>query len=221
MITLFSVLAVKKAVEELVPVFTAETGIAVETVFDPTTVLMKRIEAGAQPDVIVAVTESVATLGQPIVPVAKVGVGVAVGPDVSVPDISAVPVLRETLTSARSVAYSRTGASGIYFATLIEHLGIADEVNARATVVEKGFTALALLDGRADLAIQQMSELKFVPEARVVGPLPEEVQHYSDFSVAVGTGAAPDATRLRDFLCGQLAREAYTRAGLAPAEGDE
>ncbi|ALG12514.1 molybdate ABC transporter substrate-binding protein [Kibdelosporangium phytohabitans] len=220
MLTLFSALAVKKALETLVPGFTAETGIPVETVYDPTTVLMKRIEAGAKPDVVIAVTETLAALGRPTIPIARTGVGVAVAPDVSIPDTSTVPALREALTSARSVAYSRTGASGIYFASLIEHLGIADEVNARATVVEKGFTALAVLDGRADLAIQQMSELKFVPEARVVGPLPEEVQHYSDFSVALGTGAAPDAVLLRDFLCGQSAKEAYARAGLTPAEGD-
>nr|WP_042186542.1 substrate-binding domain-containing protein [Kibdelosporangium sp. MJ126-NF4]CEL17337.1 Hypothetical ABC transport system, periplasmic component [Kibdelosporangium sp. MJ126-NF4]CTQ91435.1 Hypothetical ABC transport system, periplasmic component [Kibdelosporangium sp. MJ126-NF4] len=219
MLTLFSALAVKKAVDALVPAFTAETGIAVDTVFDPTTVLMKRIESGARPDVIIAVTGTLATLGQPLAPLARTGVGVAVAPDAEIPDTSTVPALCEALTSARSVAYSRTGASGIYFASLIEQLGIAAEVNARATVVEKGFTALAVVDGRADIAIQQMSELKFVPEARIAGPLPEEVQHYSDFSVALGEGAAAEAALLRDFLCGQPAKEAYAQAGLTPAEG--
>ncbi|MFC0108325.1 molybdate ABC transporter substrate-binding protein [Kibdelosporangium aridum] len=213
MLHLFSALAVKKALDSLIPQFTTETGVAVDTVFDPTTVLMKRIEAGAKPDVIVAVTESLAAFGS-VVPIAKAGIGVAVAPGTQIPDISTVPALCEALTSARSVAYSRTGASGIYFASMIEHLGIAAEVNARATVVDKGFTALAVVDGRADLAIQQLSELKFVPEVRIVGPLPEEVQHWSHFSVGLGTEAAPDATLLHKFLTGQSAKAAYAEAGL-------
>ena len=39
-------------------------------------------------------------------------------------------------------------------------MGIASEVNARATIVPQGFTAERLVSGEADLAVQQISELK-------------------------------------------------------------
>lgn len=197
-ITLFSTLAVRKALDEgILAGFTDATGIRVDPTFDPTNVLLDHIEAGARPDVMIGVTAQLDPLGaagvvdlSTRVPIATVGVGVAASPDVRVPDISSVDALVSALLAARSVAYSRTGASGVYFAALLDRLGIADEVNARATVVEKGFTALAVIDGRADLAIQQLSELVFVPEAVLVGPLPDAVQHHTEFAAVVGAAGA-------------------------------
>ena len=55
------------------------------------------------------------------------------------PDIASEAALRGTLLAARSVAYSRLGASGIYFAQLMVRMGIAAEINAKATIVEQGF----------------------------------------------------------------------------------
>jgi molybdate transport system substrate-binding protein len=148
-------------------------------------------------------------------PVARTGVGAAVPPDAPAPDISTVDTFISTVTNARSVAYSRSGPSGIYFAGLLERLGIADQVTARATVVDSGPTAVALLDGRADLAIHQLSELILVPEATIIGPLPEAIQEYTYFSTALGTpSGAAGAAGLRDFLHGPEARAAYAANGL-------
>jgi molybdate transport system substrate-binding protein len=117
------------------------------------------------------------------------------------------------------VAYSRNGPSGIYFATLLQQLGIAGHVTGRATVVDTGFTALALLDGRADLAIQQMSELLSVPEAAIAGPLPAPVQHYTAFSAGTAPQAPQhDAGALVAYLAGEPAKAAYAAAGLEPAQ---
>ncbi|MET3174333.1 UNVERIFIED_ORG: hypothetical protein ABIB52_002183 [Arthrobacter sp. UYCu721] len=44
--------------------------------------------------------------------------------------------------------FACSGPSGIYFASLLERLGIAEQVKARATVIDAGPTAVALLDGR-------------------------------------------------------------------------
>jgi len=72
------------------------------------------------------------------------------------------------------------GASGIYFAQLIERLGIA-EINARATVTS-GFTAEKLVSAEADLAVQQISELKLVDGVEIVGPIPPTLQTPAVFS---------------------------------------
>ncbi|MGV9881121.1 molybdate ABC transporter substrate-binding protein [Streptomyces sp. NPDC003006] len=223
-VSLFSALAVKKALDDVILTkFTQQTGITVEGFYDPTNVLLQRIEEGARPEVMVGVTGSFPALCElgvidrgSVRNLARVGVGLAAPPGAERPAIDTVDALIAALRSARSVAYSRTGASGVYFAGLLERLGIADEVNARATVVEKGFTALAVVDGRADLAVQQMSELLFVPEAEVVGPLPEGAQHFTEVSAALGTAAVAraEARALHSFLTGEEAGDAYRDAGL-------
>ena len=80
------------------------------------------------------------------------------------------------------MAYSRIGASGIFFAQLIERMGIAAEINARARIVPSGFTAERLVTGEADLAVQQISELKQVAGVEVVGPIPLQLQTPAVFS---------------------------------------
>ncbi|WP_324901121.1 3-oxo-tetronate 4-phosphate decarboxylase [Streptomyces sp. CB01201] len=229
-VTLFSALAVRKALDEVVlPAFTRSTGVAVNAVFDPTAQLVRRIDAGQPFDVLIGVTDSFHPLVRrrlvapdTLTALARTGVGLAVAPGAPRPDISTRSALVATLRAARSVAYSRTGASGRYFAGLLDDLGIADEINARATVIEKGFVAEAVVDGRADIAVQQLSELLFVPQADIAGPLPEEVQHYSHLSAILNTGStrSPAARALLAHLRGPLAAEAYTDTLLEPtAEG--
>lgn len=224
-VAFFCAFALKQAVEDVIlPAFARSKGMRVEAVYEPTFRLLTRIESGARPDVMAGITGSLADLVSAKVleglrPVARTGVGVAVAPGATVPDISTVDALISAVTAARSVAYSRSGPSGLYFAGLLERLGIAEQVKAKATIVDAGPTALALLDGRADLAIHQLSELVLVPEAKIVGPLPEAVQEYTDFSTAVGQAerTPPGTAELREFLHSAEARAAYAANGLEPA----
>jgi molybdate transport system substrate-binding protein len=222
-VSLWSALVVRGSLDAtVIPAFAAEGEWTVDAVFDPTTVLMQRIAAGELPEVIISTTDSLESLPAgtlvegSITPLVRTGIGIGVAEGQAAHPIETVLDLTEALLEARSVAYSRTGQSGIYFASLIEKLGIADEVNAKATILEKGFTAEAIIDGRADLAIQQVSELRFVPGITVVGPLPEAVQRYTDFSVAVTSiGAASSGARaLHAFLTAELAQNAYLAEGL-------
>ncbi|GAA2795760.1 molybdate ABC transporter substrate-binding protein [Crossiella cryophila] len=224
-ITLFSALAVRTALDDvLLPAFTLDARVDIEASYDPTTVLTQRITAGARPELVIAISDAfpaLAGLGA-IDPssrrvLARSGIGIAVPAGTTPPDLSTVDSLRTALTAARSVAYSRTGASGIHFAALIEELGIAGQVNAQATVLPKGFTATALLDGRADLAVQQLSELAAVPGVRIAGPLPDEVQQHSELSLALSPDAGLSATGLARYLSSPVAAAAFAAAGLLPA----
>src|SRR5690606_26291876 len=116
-----------------------------------------------RPDIVVCIAPAMAELAaQGIIDESTVQIlaesliGVAIAPGAPVPDIGDVDAFIAALLGARAVAYSRTGASGQSFAKLIERLGVADQVNSNAVIVEKGFVAETLLDGRADLAIQQL-----------------------------------------------------------------
>ncbi|AKS31152.1 substrate-binding domain-containing protein [Mycolicibacterium goodii] len=216
--TLFSTLAVRGALEsEVLPRLRKTFDVAAS--FDPTSVLVNRIDAGERPDIVVAVSDALDKLRQRGVvtarsAVARTGIGVGTASGAVAPQISTVPELVHALRSAQSVAYSRSGASGLYFAGLLDRLGIADDINRRATIIDKGFTGQAVVDGRADLAIQQISELAFIDGIKIAGPLPEAVQHYTDFGAACFTGSAAAARDILRELTSEYARSAYRRAGL-------
>jgi molybdate transport system substrate-binding protein len=155
----------------------------------PTLGLLDRLRDGEAADVVILTREGLdglAAKGTVVadsrVDLARSFVGIAVKAGAEHPDIATEAALRATLLGARSVAYSRIGASGIFFAQLIERMGIASEINARATITPSGFTAERLLTGEAELAVQQISELKQVAGVEVVGPIPLDLQSPAVFS---------------------------------------
>src|ERR1700676_2404259 len=78
---------------------------------------------------------------------AKVGVGVAVKAGAPLPDISTVEAFKRTLLAAKSVAYidpAAGGSSGIYVGKLLERLGIAAAVNAKAKLIHGGAVAATI-----------------------------------------------------------------------------
>ena len=141
--------------------------------FAPTLALLERLRGGEAADVVILTREGLdemvregRVVADSCVDLARSYVGIAVKAGAAHPDIATEPALRAALLGARSVAYSRIGASGILFAQLIERLGIAPEINASATIIPQGFTAERLVTGEADLAVQQISELKQVGRDR-------------------------------------------------------
>jgi molybdate transport system substrate-binding protein len=153
-----------------------------------------------------------------ITPIAQATFGLAIVAGAPRPDISTPESFARALVEARSIVYSRTGASGLYFAELIQKLGIADQVNERAVIVPGGFTAKYLLTGECDLAVQQISELMSVDGVEVAGPFPERYQMPTDFSVAIFADAEDHelAARFVTHLSSPQAAEAYEKGGLKP-----
>ena len=126
------------------------------------------------------------------VDLAKVGVGVVVKAGAPLPDISTVEAFKRSLLAAKSVAYidpKAGGSSGIYVEGLLEKLGIAKEVNAKAVLVHGGAVADQIADGEAEIGVHQISEILPVAGVTLVGPLPAEIQNYTVYSAGVGSSA--------------------------------
>src|SRR3981081_2168520 len=181
-VRVLSTLALKGAVGSLAGGDEAAGGARIDADFAPTLGLLERLRGGEAADVVILTREALddlaakgSVVAQTCVDLARSYVGIAVKAGADHPDITTETALRATLLGGR-VAYSRIGASGILFAQLIERMGIASEVNARACIVPSGFTAERLMSGEADLAVQQISELKQVRGVEVVGPIPHELQ---------------------------------------------
>jgi molybdate transport system substrate-binding protein len=224
-IRVLSTLALKGAIGRLAAQYEATTGTRIDADFAPTVPLLQRLRGGEAADVVILTREGLdeytadgGVVADSAVDLARSYVGIAVKAGRPHPDIATETALRAALLSARSVAYSRSGASGIYFAGLIERMGIAAEINARATVSPSGFTAERLVSGEADLAVQQISELKQVEGIEVVGPIPLELQTPALFSagrIAVSR-KIEQADRLLKFLASADVAPVLRDTGLVP-----
>ena len=148
---------------------------------------------------------------------ARSHVGIAVKAGSLHPDISSEAAFVAAVLAARSVAYSKSGASGIFFAQLIGRLGIAAQINAKATVTA-GLTAERLITGDADLAVQQISELKQVGGVEIVGPIPLSLQMPAVFSAGrmAGSKRPGEADRLLRYLASKEVAPMLRECGLEP-----
>jgi molybdate transport system substrate-binding protein len=223
-IRVLSTLALKGAVHSLAGQYQAAGGARIDADFAPTLALLDRLRAGEAADVVILTREGLDEVAREgrvaadsCVDLARSWVGIAVNAGAAHPDIATEAALRATLLGAR-VAYSRLGASGILFAKLIERLGIAADINARAIIIPQGFTAERLVTGEADLAVQQISELKQVGGIEVVGPIPRELQTPAVFSAGrmATTQKAGEADRLLRYLASPDVAPLLRESGLEP-----
>jgi molybdate transport system substrate-binding protein len=153
---------------------------------------------------------------------AKVGIGVVVKAGAPLPDIGTVEAFKKALLAAKSVAYidpAAGGSSGIYVGRLLERLGIAKDVNAKAKLIQGGAVADAIADGEAEIGIHQISEILPVKGVVLVGPLPAEIQNFTVYSAGVATAAKDGATAsgLVKFLTGPHAAPIIKAKGMEPA----
>jgi molybdate transport system substrate-binding protein len=224
-VRLLSTLALRGAVCALAGRYQAESGARIDADFAPTLALLDRLRGGEGADVVILTREGLDELAaegivvaDSRVDLARSYVGIAVKAGADHPDIATEPALRTTLLGARTVAYSRIGASGILFAQLIERMKIASEVNARALVIPSGFTAERLVTGEADLAVQQISELKQVAGVEIVGPIPLHMQSPAVFSAGrlSASKRVVQADRLLKYLASPEVAPVLRASGLEP-----
>lgn len=219
-------LVVKGAFDRVViPAWERLSGVRTRIDWAPTTVIQAALAAGETADMVLIVDSAVDELiaqrkaeadTRHVILSSRIGVAVRQG--APHPDISTLDTFKRAMIGARSVCYSRGGQSGVHFAPMLDRIGIAAAVNARATIIPAGFTAEMLVSGEADIAIQQLSELAVVPGIEIVGPLPDAVQKVTTFAVAVLAGSPHRAAaeRFAAFLMSDTAVDAYRAAGLDP-----
>ncbi|UPK39818.1 substrate-binding domain-containing protein [Bradyrhizobium sp. 186] len=224
-IRMLSTLGLMGAMRSLSSAYETATGVRIDADFAPTQALLKRLRDGEAADLVILTREGLdevigegRVVAESAADLARSYVGIAVRAGQAHPDIASEAALRRTLLAARSVAYSRLGASGIYFAQLMVRMGIAAEINAKATVVQQGFTAERLVSGEADLAVQQISELNQVDGIEVVGPIPHDLQTPAVFSAGRMASAkhAAAADRLLRYLASSEVVPVLRQSGLEP-----
>ncbi len=224
-IRLLSSNGVHSVTVELLPAFERATGHKVSVDYYTANQVLDKIKSGEKADLVIITRPTVDGLLKEgkIVPgtdkiVGRSGVGIAIRAGLPKPDISTPEALKRALLAAKSIAFTKTGGSGIHFAKVAERLGIAAEVNAKAKIPEGGAVGPLVANGEAEMAVQQIPELMAVKEIQYVGPLPKELQTSTVFTTGVMTDArqAEAAKALIDFLTTPAAVKAFKAKGLEP-----
>jgi molybdate transport system substrate-binding protein len=222
--------AIKPIIEAMIPAYEQESGNTVALVNDTAGDVLKRVEAGETFDVIVATPSAIKTmigkgfiLSGTSVDLAKVGIGVAVREGAPKPDISSVDAFKRALLAAHSVTYidpTSGGSSGIYLKKLFKRLGIATEIKTKSVLSNGGLSAMFLVSGQAEIAIQQISELMLVKGVTVVGPLPAAIQNYTVYSSGVGAHSENKdaASAFLKLLTSATAAQLLQEKGMEPAD---
>jgi molybdate transport system substrate-binding protein len=225
----YSTIGMQGGVQGLVPRLEQVSGRKLDITWATAPMLVKRIQAGETPDVMVLNVTGIATMlnegriaAGSDVKLASSAVAVAVKAGAPKPDISTPEALRKTLLDVGSISYTDPaagGASGIYFAKLLQRLGIAEVVNAKNTYPPPGgYSGHLLLTGEAELAVQQKPELLHVAGTEIVGLLPGDLNMVTVFAAAawVGSGDLEAAQSVVEFLQSPEAKAVYKARGLDP-----
>jgi molybdate transport system substrate-binding protein len=223
----YSTIGVQGAVEALVPQFEKTSGHRLLMTWATAPMLVKRLQGGETADVMILNLAGVDTMSREgrivrgsAVTLASSAVAIAVKAGAPKPDISTPEALKQTLLEARSISYTDPaagGASGIYFAKLLEHMGIADAVNAKNKYPPPGgYSGHFLLTGEAELAVQQKPELMHIAGTEIVGPLPGDLNMVTTFAAGVGVDSenSEAAKALVAFLHSPEAAVVFRAKGL-------
>jgi molybdate transport system substrate-binding protein len=199
-LTVYSSIGMRSAAEQLFRKFEKENSCPLAVTWGTAPMLVARIEAGETADVLILSRAGIDALrikgkvaAGSDVTLAGSGVAIAVKAGAPKPDISTPEALKATLLKARSIAYSEPaagGASGVYFAKLLERMGIAEQMKPKTKFPPAGgFSGELLLTGEAELAVQQKPELLHVTGVEIVGFLPGDLNVVTEFAAAIMVGS--------------------------------
>jgi molybdate transport system substrate-binding protein len=217
-------LGLRGVLTDIEPLLTRR-GLYIEPTFGATNLLLPKIALGEAADVAILTDDAIAHLAQQGTVaagsqrnLALSAIGVAVAGGSAKPYIRTVETLKQTLMVARSIGYSKSGASGLHFAEVIQRLGIAEEVKRKAKVID-GVIGEMVARHEVELGIQQISELKLVQGIDIIGVLPDEVQKVTTFTAGIFNNCTRPAAAsvLIATLAGPEVAAVMRRQGLEPA----
>lgn len=211
MVNVLASRAVKYAYLELVPGFEAACGIKVVTPWSSTGAIVEQVASDAPFDLAIASAGRIAGFiaGGTVLAGSRVDpmqseIGIAVKAGAPWPDIGSGEAVKRALLAAKSIGYS-LGPSGMYLQALFAKMGIANEMQAKATQSTPGISvAHYVATGAVELGFQQIGELIDEPGIAFLGPLPRAL-------------AAKEARALQAFLAAPAAGAVVRKNGLEQA----
>jgi molybdate transport system substrate-binding protein len=193
----------RAAITELGARFERASGHKVSIHFEVNSDVKRKIEAGEafdvavlNPPVLDELIKQRRILADTRAVIGRSGIGAGVRAGAPHPDISSVAAFKRTLLDVKSVAYPGEGASGKYFVSLVDRLGIAADMKPKMRPMPAETTVEVVASGEADLVVVVASRIAGVPGVELLGRIPQELQTWIGFTAGVGSGARePKAAR--------------------------
>ena len=216
----------KAVVEELTPQIEQSIGRKLAVQFNSSKNLRDKIQAGEPFDAAILTSDvlddlikqgKIATASR--ADISRTGMGVGVRAGAPKPDISTPEALKRTLLNAKSISFNPTGASAAHTYDMLARLGIADAVKPKLMLdAEAGRPQKNVAEGKVELVISLIPEVRFFPGVELVGPVPSDFQSYVNFAAGVATNAhdADAAKALIRFLTGPALPPALKAKGMEP-----
>src|SRR5207249_7276117 len=145
---------VKEALLELAPAFERATGNKLVISFGLAAALKRQIEAGEAFDLAILPAAGLNDLAKQgkvdargRASIARSGVGIGIMKGARRPDIRTPRALKRALLAADSITWAKEGQSGVYFAGLLERIGIAEQMKPKIVHATSGVEVGRLLAG--------------------------------------------------------------------------
>ena len=211
---------------ELIPEFIGASGNEVDIEFGTVGAMKDRFIGGDNADVIALSTVVLEALEKEgrfaagsRIELGRASCGVAIRDGFLTPNIATPEAFKNALLAARSVAQTdpaQGGSSGIYFAKLLERMGIAAEMKDKLIYGRAGRdVGMLVRDLRAELGVTFTSEFIPIEGLRVVGNFPKEYEFVNTYGAAIAAGGALEPARaLLRFLSSAPARQRFAEYGL-------
>jgi len=217
---------VRPALEAIIPAFERASGHKVTITYLPVPAIAQQIDSGARIDLVIAFSERMDDFVRAgkfpagsRFEVVRSGIGVAVRAGAAKSDISSASALKNALLAAKSVAFSQ-GPTGAHLATVVQRLGISDQLKSKLTMAAPGLGSVATMvaKGEIEIGVHGIYELVPVAGIEIVGPIPAELQKMIVYSAMVPANAKePEAANaLVKFFSSDAAIPLLKITGMEP-----
>jgi molybdate transport system substrate-binding protein len=150
--------------------------------------------------------------------IGRIGLGAAIKAGAPKPDISTVEGFKKTMLSINSVAYPGDGASGIYFVSLLDRMGIGAEMKPKLRPMPGEYNVEVVATGSVDMVVVVASRIYGVPGVDMLGLIPKELQTWIGFATGINPQSqhAEAARALTKFLSTPPADAVLKPIGIEP-----
>jgi molybdate transport system substrate-binding protein len=218
--------AVEPGIEAFAHQLKRDTGHDLKILYNTAPQIAKRLAAGEVYDILISPPAAVdlalkdgKVVAEGRVRVGRVGGGVHVRANAPSPNIATADALKQAVLGAESVVYN-TASTGLYLDKLFGEMGILEQIKPRSTRYANGASVLEhVIKGKGnEIGFGAITEIRmYEPKGlKYVGPLPAEVQNYTNYDAVLMTGAtAPDAARaVLKIMAAPASKAIFVKAGV-------
>ena len=203
--------------------FRRQTGNAVRVEFATAAEIRERAASPLAVDLVAAPEASIAELvkaarivSKPVA-LGRIGLGVVMRAGATVPGISTPQALRAALLAAKTVVYNRA-SSGQGMEALIQKLGLTERLASRTERFPDAESVMRAMMAAGDDAIgfgaPTAISLYTGSRLRYVGPVPADLQSYTQYAMVSTPTSTPLAHAFLEYLTGAEARALFAHAGV-------